>query len=108
MLLPAEPETYFLHVWPAEDHPGRIEIENRPIKILDLWSFDIGGQVFAYRVSFAREAIQNGVRTELGASSTVFFYDLDGSGKFALMRWAGVGVASYLPSPVPEWVTAKK
>jgi hypothetical protein len=103
MLQPAEPETFFQHVWCPQDHPGRIEIENAPIKVLDLWSFDFGGRVFAYRVSYAREAMKDGVRSELAAASIVFFYDADGSGRFTVVRGGTMGVGSFAPAYIPEW-----
>lgn len=103
MLQPAEPETFFQNLGCPQDHPGRIEIENAPIKVLDLWSFDVGGRVFAYRISYAREAVNNGVRSELAAASTVFFYDADGSGLFTVVRGGTMGVGSFAPAYIPDW-----
>jgi hypothetical protein len=103
MLQPSEPETDFQHVSCPYDHPGRLVVEGEPIKILDLWSFDFGGRVFAYRVSYAREAVNGGVRSELAAASTVFFYDTDGSGTFTVMKGATMGVGSFAPAFIPDW-----
>lgn len=99
MLQPSEPETFLQDVSCPYDHPGRLVVEdNSPIKVLALWSFDFGGRVFAYRLSYARETIDNGKRSELAAASTVFFYDLDGSGRFSVLKRATVG-----PPSIPDW-----
>jgi len=90
-----------------QDHEGRIELIDQPVKILQLWLFDFEGRVFAYRVQYAPEALENGNREELAAASIVFFYDEDGSGKFKVARWPkllksnGMG---YLPEFIPDWV----
>jgi hypothetical protein len=107
MLEPANPETDIAEVSCTRDHPGRLEIEeNAPIKILNLWSFDFGGRIFAYRVEYARESIQDGKRYELASESGVFFYDLDGSGHFTVMRDPVLGLSWFIPEFIPDW--AKK
>lgn len=108
MLQPTKSETYFQHLWCPSDHIGRIEIEDAPIKVLDLWSYDVDGRLFAYRVSYAREAVNNGVRSELAADSTVFFYDVDGAGRFSVLRSASLGPGAYAPAFIPDWARGAK
>jgi hypothetical protein len=77
---------------------------------MSLWSFDLGGQVFAYRVGYAEETIYNGERHELAAASWAFFYDMDGSKNFTVLD-GGKGVSGhsigFLPSFIPEWVKSR-
>jgi hypothetical protein len=102
ILQPGEPETTFQRIGCSREHVGRLEIEKEPVKILELWSYDFDGRVFAYRISFAREAVSDGVRSELAAASTVFFYDMDGHGVFTILRNVGGGLDAYRPM-VPDW-----
>jgi len=107
ILEPAEPQTNIPEITCPQDHPGRLDIKvDAPIRILNLWSFDLGGQVFAYRVEYAEETIYNGERHELAAATSVFFYDLEGSGRFTVLD-GGKGVEGhsigYLPSFIPDW-----
>jgi hypothetical protein len=107
MLQPGEVEANLTDLQFDQDHKGRVEIEDLPIKILQLWSFDFGGQVFAYRVMYAREALEGGKREELAAAATVFFYDMDGTGKFTAMRWPKLEKSTgfgNLPEIIPDWV----
>ena len=83
---------------------GVTEIRWLDIRVMKLWRFDIEGKVFAYGVSGAWLASkdQTGDLVELGSASNVLFYDLDGSGKFVLMRTAGF---PFVPE-VPRWLSA--
>jgi len=86
----------------SREHEGRLELVERAIQIQKLWEFDFNGKVFGYRVLYNWEAVENGRRYSVGATSDIVFYDLDGSGKFTLRK-------SFLPISsiiVPEW--AKK
>jgi hypothetical protein len=103
VLEPAEAETNITEIYCAEGHPGRLMIDERPIRILALWSLDFGGQIFAYRISYALQTIDDGKRHELGAASVLFFYDMDGSGRFTMRDSTMIG---FLPSFIPDW--AKK
>ncbi|MGA3371658.1 MAG: hypothetical protein ABSC48_07845 [Terracidiphilus sp.] len=108
MLEPGEAETNMATISCSRDHPGRLEIEeDAPIQILALWSFDFGGRIFAYRVVYGCEVINSGKREHLACASTVFFYDMDGSGRLTLSD-GGRGVApgknpGFLPSFIPDW-----
>jgi hypothetical protein len=103
MLQPTDPETFIADVHCSRDHRGRLEIEDRPIKILDLWSFDFGGHLFAYRIHYEEEALSDGKRGELASASTVFFYDLDGFGKFTLIKGPTTGAGLFAPAFIPDW-----
>jgi len=103
VLMPVESESTITDIWCPPDHEGRLEIKEQPIGILNLWSFDFAGRVFAYGVSYGREAMQNGARVPIGAASAVMFYDVDGSGRFAVRKWARY---PFMPDFVPDW--AKK
>jgi hypothetical protein len=106
ILEPADAQTNIPEIWCPQDHPGRLVLDDSPIRIMVLWSFDCGGRVFAYRISYAEEAIYNGERHELAAATSVFFYDMEGSGKFTVLdagkRLNGKGWG-YLPSFIPDW-----
>jgi hypothetical protein len=100
MLEPATSESIITDVWCSRDHDGRIEIEDRPIRVLNLWSFDVGGRKFAYGLSYGVEAIQNGKRIPVGTSAALMFYDVDGSGRFKVLRGAKF---PFVPDMVPDW-----
>jgi len=68
--------------------------------VLNLWSFDFAGRVLAYGISYGKEAMQNGTRVPIGAASAVMFYDVDGSGRFAVRKWARY---PFMPDFVPDW-----
>jgi len=105
ILEPLETETNMTEVVCDRNHPGRLEIEDAPIVILALWSFDFGGKVFAYRISYGCEAMDHGKRDHLACSSTAFLYDVDGSGNFTQRDGGGVngkGIG-FMPSFIPDW-----
>ncbi len=77
---------------------GRAETEVIPIKITRLWSYKMDGRTFAYFVDY--------VDIFSGGASTMFFYDLDGSGRFTLARYPKNVRDSISPAFVPDW--AKK
>jgi hypothetical protein len=107
MLQPGEVEANLTDLHFDQDHKGRIEIDDLPIKVLQLWSFDFDGRVFAYRVMYAKEVLDNGKREELATAVTVFFYDMGGSGRFTAMRWPKLDKSTgfgNLPEFIPDWV----
>jgi hypothetical protein len=106
MLVPGKAETSFKRVWCSENHPGMIETDEMPIRVMELWSYDTGGQVFAYRVQFAQQVMDDGVRHELGAAFVAFYYDVDGSGRFSVIATNLRGKSEFSPSFIPDW--AKK
>ena len=101
MLEPSKSESTMTDIWCSREHNGRIEIEDRPIRILDLWAFDFGGRPFAYGLSYGVDVVENGKRMPIGASTSLIFYDLDGSGRFTLSRGARF---PFTPDMVPDWV----
>jgi hypothetical protein len=100
VLAPVEQEAVMTDMWCSRDYSGRIEVEDVPIRVLDLWAFDFAGRVFAYGVSYGKDAIQNGVRVPIGASSAVMFYDMDGFGRFKVRRAAKY---PFIPDVIPDW-----
>jgi hypothetical protein len=106
LLEPASAQTFFKRVWCSENHPGMIETSEMPIRVMQLWSFDIDGHVFAYRVQFAQQVIDDGARHELGAAFTVFYYDVTGSGRFTIIATHLDLKSEYIPTFIPDW--AKK
>ena len=77
----------------SREHVGRMEIEDRDIGVLGLSSFDFGGHIFAYDLIYGVDGI--------GAEWFVRFYDLDGSGRFALRRSE---TNRLVPDLIPDWV----
>jgi hypothetical protein len=86
------------------DHPGRLEIKNRPIRVMSLLSWDYEGKVFGYVVFYALQDIQQGVRTELAEASTLQFFDVDGSGRFTVMRPPSDIKRQLAPAIIPGWI----
>lgn len=105
MLEPVTSESTITDVWCSGDHNGRIEVEDRSIRILNLWSFDLGGRKFAYGLSYGVDVINNGKRVPVGASAALMFYDVDGSGRFKVLRGAQF---PFVPDIVPDWARTAK
>src|ERR1700720_1411174 len=101
VLIPVESESTVTGIWCPPDHAGRLEIEERPIGILNLWFFVFEGRVFAYGISYGKEVIQNGTRVPIGSSLAAMFYDVDGSGHFKVRKWSRY---PFMPDFVPDWV----
>jgi hypothetical protein len=100
MLTPVNPETTYTRIGCSRDNSGWLQIDEQPIAIIWLFSFDFEGRVFAYGIRFGLERIENGVRRDAGMESALVFYDLDGSGHFALKKSAGLP----FPDFMPDWV----
>ncbi len=100
-LKPGDNQSVFAYYKCSPDHSGRLEIMEFPIAVGRLVSFDVGGRVFAYWVHYGREHFsENGERRDAGAESDVIFYDLEGAGRFTLVRWTKLP----LPEFIPDWV----
>jgi hypothetical protein len=100
VLEPAEPETTITQIGCARNNPARLEIVEAPISVLDLRSYEYKGRVFAYRLSYNIQHYYEGTRTASGADSAVFFYDLEGSGKFTVRKGAE---PIHLPELPPDY-----
>ena len=100
-LKPNPVETTVTVLWCSRDDIGRLQIDDEPIGIISLWAFDFNGQVFAYSVRYVMESIWHDERRQLGGESQVMFYDLDGSGRFTLMKGPG---GPRVPTFIPDWV----
>ena len=79
----------------SREHAGRLEIAEIQMGIESLRAFDVEGRTFAYKLSYGVDGI--------GASWLVTFYDLDGSGRFALRRSER---STFVPELIPDWVKA--
>lgn len=101
-LTPVTSEATVTRISCSHDQSGRLQVDEQPVGIIWLFSFDFEGRVFAYGVRYALEKIENGARSDAGMESGFVFYDLDGSGRFTLRK-------STLPMPspdfIPDWVT---
>lgn len=100
-LKPNPVETAVTVLWCSRDDNGRLQIDDEPVGIISLWAFDFNGQIFAYSVRYVMESILQGERRPLGGESQVIFYDLDGSGRFTLMKGPG---GPRVPTFIPDWV----
>ena len=105
VLKPAQAEGALTLVRCPADSPGRVEINEVPVKVLQLLAYEYAGSLFAYRVSFTQEtSLACGTRTETGGESAVFFIDVDGTGRFKLMKPPSSLKELYVPPVVPDWV----
>jgi hypothetical protein len=82
---------------------SRLDVTNTPIAVLQLYRYDIEGRVFAYYVKFLKQRFVDGKRSDAGSVTSVFFYDVDGSGKFVLLMTA----LSPMPELIPDWAKSK-
>jgi hypothetical protein len=89
----------------SSDLPGVTQIQTIEIEALELRKFDVNGTVFAYGVTagwMGRED-KTGKFVRLGMADDKLFYDIDGSGKFKLMKNADYPFNIEIPS----WVSTK-
>jgi len=89
----------------ASSSSGRIEFRLRYVKVLELWRCEYHGRVFAYAAEYEPQVMEKGILHPLLESVLVLFYDLDGTGEFASMRYASGLLFKALD--VPDWVKAK-
>lgn len=85
----------------SQVHAGRLEVESIDIGIAYLYSFDVGGRVFAYSLTYGIDVAENGQSMPIGAVWLVMFYDPDGSGRFTLRRGEK---GRFVPDLIPDWV----
>jgi hypothetical protein len=108
-LQPIEPKTWLtLPVCPRENE-SQPKFEQIPIQIARLWRFETGKAVYAYRLEYIDESIDlTGTRRDRGTEAAVFFYDIDGSGRFRIMKYGLSKDQSWVrPAFVPEWAKTK-
>jgi hypothetical protein len=81
--------------------PGRVEIRNQAVNVLELRRYSTLGHTFAYGVDAEHVSAEGEGRAALGAAEVLMYYDLDGSGLFRLREYA-----SRIPYSVrvPDWV----
>jgi hypothetical protein len=82
---------------------GAIEIQVQPADVTEILRFTMSGHVFAYRITALPVTVDgSGKRTPLGSEERLAFYDMDGSGRFTVMRDAG-SFEPFVPL-IPDWV----
>jgi hypothetical protein len=85
-----------------QDFPGRLAIREAPVRVLAMSRVDFNGRVFAYTARYEPQTLVNGVPHRSMEFVQVVFYDVDGSGRFTVMKYDMQGL--FLNSPdVPEW-----
>jgi hypothetical protein len=88
--------------------PNRVEIEELPIKVIELSSYKFRGHLFAYRIQFIIETLhEDGTRAEMASESAKFFIDIDGSGRFTVMMAPNSLRELWAPPIVPDWVRSR-
>ena|ERR1700722_1643367 len=93
-LSPVEAESTITEISCSPSAEGRLEVNDRPIKILKLRAWEYERHVFAYSVEYELQVMEDGSRVPLGAMTGMIFYDLDGSGLFTVRKTA---VSPFLP-----------
>jgi hypothetical protein len=84
--------------------PGMLDVHRTYAHIYRLWRVQKNGNVFAYAVWFAPTSPPetDGTYHEIAAMYGLVFYDVDGDGKFTVMKEiAGAGA---LRPQIPDWV----
>jgi hypothetical protein len=87
----------------ASDEPGRVEIRDQAVDVLELRRYSVLGRVFAYRVNAEHVSVEGKTRVALGAAEVLMYYDTDGAGLFKLREY-GSSIPYRLR--VPDWVRA--
>jgi hypothetical protein len=86
----------------SRDFPGRLIIRATPVRVLAMSRVDFKGKVFAYTAQYEPQTEADGVPHRSLEYTQVVFYDVDGSGRFSVMKYDMKGL--FLRSPdVPEW-----
>jgi hypothetical protein len=72
----------------GQDVPGALTVRTRAVEALQLWRADINGKVFAYDVvaGYITTPDELGKYRSVGTSWEVAFYDVDGRGRFRVMK----------------------
>jgi len=84
------------------DSPGRLVVRPLHVKVLALWRFDVDRRVFAYGVQYEPQYVVGGLSSGSLEYVQAIFYDVDGSGRFTVMRYDNARMFGSLQ--VPEWV----
>jgi hypothetical protein len=102
VLKPSKAESYLFSQTKCQPPKSQDPPEGyqKPIKVLKLWRFDVGGRVFAYGLEYEPQSVERGARVDTLCFGTVMFMDTDGSGRFTIMKqWRSL----YTPVEVPNW-----
>jgi hypothetical protein len=101
-LEPPQAETTITSIGRARNNEARLEIEEAPIRILELSAYEYKGRTFAYGVHYEIQYYYEGSRRALGAASGVLFYDAEGSDKFTVRKYARWPFLPEVPSNWPK------
>jgi hypothetical protein len=101
ILKPVDDQATLTNIWCSSRNGGTITLEDAPIRVLKLWSWEYKGRIFAYSVEFGKQAIQHGERIDIGAASGLVFYDKEGSGIFSVRKYAQLPIT-------PDWTPLEK
>jgi hypothetical protein len=86
----------------SREFAGRLSLLSMTVKVLKMSKVDFNGRVFAYVVDFEPQfQASDGPRGTLGFISVVFL-DVDGSGRFTVMRYNRQPTFLFSPE-IPEW-----
>ncbi len=83
-------------------YPGRIELREQPINVIEIRRYSIKERIFAYRVSAEQVAAEGKRRIAIASAEVVMFYDIDGNGRFTIREYA-TNIPYKLK--VPHWIT---
>jgi hypothetical protein len=88
----------------TQEHLGRLSIESLTVRVVNMWKVDFKGKVFAYVVDYEPQIMEKDGPHGTLCSISLVFLDVDGSGRFKVMRWNQPLRKSFLFSPeIPDW-----
>jgi hypothetical protein len=85
----------------SRDVPDRLVVRIVPVRVLEMWRLDFNGKVFAYGVQYEPQSESGGVLHRTLEYVQLIFYDVDGSGRFTVMRNQPTRLFQSLK--IPEW-----
>jgi hypothetical protein len=89
----------------SQEIPGRLDMPAVTVRVLKMQKVDFNGKVFAFVVDYEPQFMENGVPHGTLGFVQVVFLDVDGSGRFTVMRYNLPLRKTFLFSPdIPEWV----
>jgi hypothetical protein len=87
----------------SRDSPGRIKYRRRLVSVMEMWRYECDGRVFAYSAVYSLATLEKGRRVALLGYVPAAFYDVDGSGRFQVMKYQeSVTLLNHIE--VPQWV----
>ena len=93
------PTGVFTYMSPMRGVPNRYILREQPVRVREIRRFEKYGKVFAYRIDAVYVAVSG---RDLAAETPLLFYDLDGSGRFQVLRFSAGDFPFKLI--IPYWV----